>query len=196
MTVFNPIVRELEYEDSNSHVTTMTGVDITPHLISAFTTTAEAVQAMNDETMLIEALRVAFEQDPSLTDDDGNQYPWSLYESDLRETLLLSLDLEDDDGSMGDEELWETWLAAAKSDGVDERHLAAMRTSFEDRIGGVVDEYAKVLGTGTLTDLATVLLNRDGGMDALRSALACYQGPDAVGALRLAADVSGGAEAG
>lgn len=191
MTVFNPIIRELEYEDSNNHVTTMTGVDITPHLISAFTTTAEAVQAMNDENMLIESLRVAFEQDPSLTDDDGNQYPWSLYESDLRETLLLSLGFEDDDGSMGDEELWETWLANARSDGVDERHLAAMRTSFEDRIGCIVDEYAKVLGDGTLTDLATALLKRDGGMDALRSAIACYQGPDALGALRLAADIHG-----
>lgn len=189
MSAFNPIVRELEHEDSNNHVTTITGVDITPHLLSAFPTTAEAVAAMNDETILIEALRVAFEQDPSLADDDGNQYAWSLYESELRETLLISLDIDEDDGTMSDEEVWETWVAAATADGVGDRHLVSLRAAFENRIDGVIVEYEGPLGDDILIDLATMLLRREGMIDALRTALASYEGPDVVGALRLASDM-------
>lgn len=190
MSGFKPIIRDLEHEDSDYRTSTLPGVDVTPHLLSAFPTTADAVASMNDESQFIEGLRVAFEEDPSLVNDEGVQHPWSLYEGDMRGILLDSLGHEHDDGSMSDEDVWETWSKAARANGSDARHQSAIRSSFETKVEALIVDYQKTLGDDTLATLASIVMAQDGGLDAIRVALARYEGEDALAALRLAGDLT------
>lgn len=182
---FSPIERTLEHEDSNAHVTLVFGVDVTPHILAAFPTTEEAVSAMNSEDELVEALCIAFEQDPSLVDDDGQHRSWVLFETSLRDMLFESMG-EVDHGDETDAEVWERWSLGVRREGAGERHRETMTTAMLKAVDEVVTQYEPQLSSDTLTVLARHLLEREGGIAALRNALERYEGPDAVGALRLA----------
>ena len=182
---FAPIERTLEHEDSNARVTMVFGVDITPHILAAFPTTAEAVSAMNSEDELVEALCIAFEQDPSLVDDDGQHRSWVLFETSLRDMLFESMG-EVDHGDETDAEVWERWSLGVRQDGAGERHLETMAAGMLKAIDEVLTQYEHQLSGDTLAVVARHLLVREGGIAALRTAVERYDGPDAVGVLRLA----------
>lgn len=182
---FSPIERNLEHEDSNARVTLVFGVDVTPHILAAFPTTEEAVSAMNSEDELVEALRIAFEQDPSLVDDDGQHRSWVLFETSLRDMLFESMG-EVDHGDETDAQVWERWSLGVRQDGAGERHLETMAAAMLKAIDEVVTQYEPQLSGDTLAVVARHLLEREGGIAALRTAVERYDGPDAVGVLRLA----------
>jgi hypothetical protein len=186
MSEFIPIVRNLECEDEQGREHHLLQVDVTPHVISAFPSTELAVKAMNDEDFFIEEMRVAFEEDPSLLDDNEEHLSWTLYEGDVRGMLLGSLGIAEDDGSMTDEALWETWIEAATSDGTADRHRSGILDALGSRIDALERDFQDKLGESTLVAIACAVLSRQGGTDAVRRAIEDYKGSDVVGLMKLA----------